>query len=89
MVRLPTPPTSIRMPWLAVPFFYQEQCDASAVGICKCVGSGMGTYMSPRPSRRPQPSRCPRGWGLNPSGPGWVHDIKHDEYRLISMTNIG
>jgi len=31
--------------------------------------SGMGKpYMSLRPSRRPQPSRCSQGWGLNPSG---------------------
>jgi hypothetical protein len=34
-----------------------------------CDGSGMGKpYMSLRPSRRPQPSRCSQGWGLNPSG---------------------
>jgi hypothetical protein len=49
-------------------FAVKEQSGASAVEIVKCVGSGwQQPYMSLRPSRRPQPSLCSRGWGLNPS----------------------
>jgi hypothetical protein len=51
---------------------------AAEVTAC-CISGKHAAYRVPSHSRPASPTRADRP----PSGPGWVHEIKHDGYRLI------
>jgi len=69
--------TTLRNPDFAA---YARAFGGHGVCLCCCVSTRFHRFIEPR---LPTATRVP------PSGPGWLHEIKHDGYRLIARLEGG